>query len=244
MHAASDSAPKTPSRQTAGCDAVEAKDPADRIEPMSPEADNLQPKFEDLSDEELVERALDDDFEAFEQLVHRYDDKAFRLAYSLVKDESEAQDVVQEAFLNTYRKLDTYAGEAKFASWIYRVVTNAALMRLRKQDRRREIGMEDVGPSVVEEEAAFSEIPSWRIQADEAAEQQELREQIFAAVDELKPKYQAAFLLREIEGLSIAEIADVLELSEGAVKSRLHRARLHLQAVLEPYLGRSESITE
>ena len=197
-----------------------------------------------LNDEELVRRAVDGDYDAFEKLVERYQDRAYRLAFSLVKDESVAQDVIQEAFLNTYRKLHTYSGDARFGSWIYRVVVNAALMRIRKEDRRVEIGIEDVGPSVTEEEGAFAEPPSWRIQADEAAENMELREQILAAIDELKPKYQAAFLLREVEGLSIKEIADVLDLSEGAVKTRLHRARLHLQATLEPYLGRNESITE
>ena len=211
---------------------------------MSPETDNENRSGDELTDEELVERALDSDYEAFEELVRRYDDKAYRLAFSLVKEESEARDVVQEAFLNTYRKLDTFSGDAQFGSWIYRIVVNAALMRLRERDRRSEIGIEDAGPQVSEDEAAFSELPSWRIQADEAAEQQELREQIFAAVDELDPKYQATFLLREIEGLALAEIAEVLDLTEGAVKSRLHRARLHLQAALEPYLGRSESIAD
>ncbi len=209
-------------------------------------SDSIQTRdhLKELTDEELVERAVDDDYEAFEELVERYRDKAFRLAFSMVKEEAEAQDVVQEAFLNAYRKLDSYSGEAQFGSWMYRVIVNAALMRLRQRGRRSEIGMDDVSPSVDEEHGAFSEMPTWRMQGDEAAEQQELREQIFAAVGELKPKYQAAFLLREIEGLPVAEIADVLELSEGAVKSRLHRARLHLQAALEPYLGRDESITD
>lgn len=208
---------------------------------MTPERSDSD--VEDLSDEALVDRILDDDYQAYEELVRRYRDKAYRLAWSLVKDDAEAQDVVQEAFLNIYRKLDTFSGESKLGSWIYRVVVNAALMRMRKRDRRSEIGLEDMDVDVDEEEAAFSDTPEWRIRADEAAEQQELREQILAAVDELAPKYQAVFVLREVEGLTLAEIADVLDLTEGAVKTRLHRARLHLQAALKPYLGRSESIT-
>lgn len=194
------------------------------------------------SDAELVERAINDDYEAFEILVKRHQDKAYRLAWSLVKDESQAQDVVQEAFLNIYRKLHTFSGDAQLSSWIYRVVVNAALMRLRKKRRRPEIGLEDAGPEVTEEEGTFADRPTWQTQADEAAENVELREQILAAVDELAPKYQAAFILREVEGLSLLEIAEVLELTEGAVKSRLHRARHHLRAALEPYLGRDESI--
>lgn len=206
------------------------------------DADETQSGVDDRSDEALVRRALDDDYEAFEALVRRFQDQAYRLAYSLVKDESVAQDVVQEAFLNAYRKLDTFAGESQFGSWMYRIVVNAALMRLRSQDRRSEVGLADVSPGVTDEEGAFADPPMWRIQADAAAENQELREQILAAIDELPPKYQVTFLLRELEGLSVRDIADVLDLSEGAVKSRLHRARLHLQAALEPYLSRSESI--
>lgn len=211
---------------------------------MTADSQDGTTQLDELSDEQLVARALDDHYEAFELLLRRYDDRAYRLAFSIVKDESEAQDVVQEAFLNAYRKLDSFKGDAQFGSWLYRVVVNAALMRIRQQDRRSEIGIDEAADGVAEEEGAFSDIPSWRIQADEAAEHHELREQIFAAVDELDPKYQATFLLREIEGLTIAEIAEVLDVSEGGVKSRLHRARLHLQAALEPYLGRDESIAD
>lgn len=209
---------------------------------MTTGPNNNSTDLDDVSDEDLVARAVDGDYQAFEGLVDRYQDKAYRLAWSLVKNDSEAQDVVQEAFLNVYRKLDTFSGDAQFGSWIYRVVVNAALMRIRSQARRAEIGMEDVGPSVTMEEGAFAGPAAWQVQGDEAFEIGELREQILTAVDELAPKYQAAFILREVEGLSIVEIADVLDLSEGAVKSRLHRARLHLQAALEPYLGRDESI--
>ncbi len=209
---------------------------------MTTDTEGSKEGIGEVSDEKLVERALDDDYAAFEELVRRYRDNGYRLAWSLVKNESEAQDVVQEAFLNIYRKLDTFAGDAQLGSWIYRVVVNAALMRLRKQERRSEIGLEELGAEVEERQGSFSKRPQWQIHADEAAENVELREQILAAVDELDPKYQAVFILREVEDLALKEIAEVLELSEGAVKTRLHRARLHLRAALEPYLGRSESI--
>ena len=209
---------------------------------MASDAEPGEVELTSMTDEELVDRALDDDYEAFEELVRRYKKKAYRLAWSLVKEEAEAQDVVQEAFLNIYRKLHTFSGDAQLGSWIYRVVVNAALMRLRKRDRRSEIGLEDAAGEVEDREGTFAGRPQWQIHADEAAENVELREQILAAVDELDPKYQAAFVLREVEGLSLREIAEVLNLSEGAVKTRLHRARLHLRAALEPYLGRDESI--
>ncbi|RVU44108.1 sigma-70 family RNA polymerase sigma factor [Lujinxingia sediminis] len=196
-----------------------------------------------LDDAALASRAVDGDFAAFEKIVERHRDKAYRLALSLTKSEADAQDVVQEAFINIYRKLDTFAGDAQLSSWMYRIVVNAALMRLRKTRRRAEVSVDDVSDPAHFEQSAPGEPAGWRVRGDEAAENRELREQILAAIDQLEPKYQAAFLLREIEGLSLDEIASVLDLSTGAVKTRLHRARLFLQAALEPYLGREEDIS-
>lgn len=196
-----------------------------------------------LDDAALASRAVDGDFAAFEKIVERHRDKAFRLAFSLTKSEADAQDVVQEAFINIYRKLDTFAGDAQLSSWMYRIVVNAALMRLRKTRRRAEVSVDDVSDPAHFEPSVPGEPAGWRVRGDEAAENRELRDQILAAIDQLDPKYQAAFLLREIEGLSLDEIAAVLDLSTGAVKTRLHRARLFLQAALEPYLGREEDIS-
>lgn len=199
-------------------------------------------QLEGMSDEELARRALGDDYQAFEEILNRYQDKAYRLAWGLVKNDAEAQDVVQEAFLNIHRKLDSFEGSAKLGSWIYRIVVNQALMRLRKTKRRAEVGIDDAAVEVGSEVGAFSGQAPWQVRADEAAQNRELRQQILAAVDSLDPKYQAVFVLREVEGLPHAEIAEILGLTVGAVKTRLHRARLFLQAALEPYLGRSEDI--
>lgn len=194
------------------------------------------PNLKNADDEELVERAQQGEYAAFEEIVRRYQDKAYRLAFSLMKDESDAQDVVQEAFLNMYRKLDTFEGRSKFGSWMYRVVTNAALMRLRAQKRRGEVSLEEDDSEFREDDYYVATVPEWRVRADEAAENRELRDKIIEAVDELPPKYQTVFLLKEVEGLSLKEIAEVLDMSVGGIKSRLHRARLHLRATLEPYL--------
>ncbi len=184
----------------------------------------------------LVEAALDGSFDAFEELVLRYQEKAYRLAWSLVKDDSDANDVVQDAFLNVYRKLDTYNGDAAFSSWVYRIIVNTALMRLRKRKRRSEVAMDDLGPSFLEDGHHAFTVPEWRVRADEAVENKELREQILAAIDDLEPKYQSVFVLKEIEGLSLKEVGDIMDLSVPAVKSRLHRARLYLRASLEKYV--------
>lgn len=184
----------------------------------------------------LVGEALEGDYDAFEQIVTRYQDKAYRLAWSLVKDDSDANDVVQDAFLNVYRKLDSYNGDAAFSSWIYRVIVNTALMRLRKRKRRSEVSMADLGPSFLDDGHHAFTVPEWRVRADEAVENRELREKILEAIDQLEPKYQTVFILKEIEGLSLKEIGDIMDLTVPAVKSRLHRARLYLRASLERYV--------
>lgn len=191
----------------------------------------------ELSDETLVTRAQDGNYDAYEEIVRRYQDKAFRLAFSLTKNEAEAQDVVQEAFLNMYRKLGTFKGNSQFGSWMYRVVTNAGLMRLRKRRRLSEVPVDEESFNLPEDEYYSGTAPQWRVRADEAAQNRELRQKIIEAVDELPPKYQTVFILKEVEGLKLDEIAEVLELSVGGVKSRLHRARLHLRATLGPYLS-------
>jgi len=191
----------------------------------------------ELSDEELVILAQGGDYAAYEEIVLRYQDKAFRLAYSLTKNDAEAQDVVQEAFLNMYRKLDSFKGDSQFGSWMYRVVVNAGLMRLRKRRRLSEVPVDDEGLNLPEDDYYGGSAPQWRVRADEAVQNRELRQKIIEAVDELPPKYQSVFVLKEVEGLKLSEIAEVLDLSVGGVKSRLHRARLHLRATLGPYLS-------
>src|SRR5436190_18875189 len=97
-----------------------------------------------VSDEELVARARAKDFGAFEQLLDRYEDKIFRLAFRFVRNESEAKEILQDTFLSVWRKLDTFKGDAQFGSWLYRVAANAALMRLRAQRRHPEVSTEEL----------------------------------------------------------------------------------------------------
>lgn len=191
--------------------------------------------LKNLDDLTLVNRSLKGDFDAFSQIVLRYQDRAHRLAWSMMRDESDAQDVVQEAFLNIYRKLDTFQGNAQFSSWVYRVVVNAALMRLRKRHSQKEISLDEIPTSVNVDEFSVG-VPQWRFRSDQTLENLELRNQILNAIDELDPKYQVVFVLKEVEGLSLQEISDTLEISLPAVKSRLHRARIFLQSSLERYL--------
>src|SRR3954465_9789787 len=102
------------------------------------------------TDEELGARARAKDFVAFEELLDRYEDKVFRLAYRFVRNETDAKEILQDTFLTVWRKLDTFKGDAQFSSWVYRVTANTALMRLRAQRRHPEISTEDLPPGFLD----------------------------------------------------------------------------------------------
>lgn len=189
---------------------------------------------ESTTDERLAEAAAAGDYAAFEQIVRRYSDRVYRLAWSFVKSDHEAEDVAQETFLNVYRALPRFEGKSKLGSWIYRITVNAALMRLRRRRRRPETSLEDTTPEGTP--VAESPLLADRTTAHDALARSELGQRIRDAVDELEEKYRVVFLMRDVEGLSIQETAEALGISVPAVKSRLHRARLFLRASLERYV--------
>lgn len=191
-----------------------------------------------LTDEMLVEMTLAGDTRAFDELVSRYQSAFLRVAWNLVKSDTDAQDVVQTAFYNMFRKLDTFKPGSSFKSWAFRVVTNTGLMRLRKRKNRRELDLDNVHPNNLSDvqPPSLSVAPSWSVRADQLMERHELLQLIDSAVQELPCKYRQVFVLREYEELSLKEIGDEMDLSIPAVKSRLHRARLFLRTTLEPHI--------
>ena len=193
------------------------------------------------SDMALVERARNKDFAAFEELVSRYEDKIFRLAYRFVRNESEAKEILQDTFLSIWRKLDTFKGDAQFSSWVYRVAANAALMRLRSQRRHPEVSTEDL-PAGFLDKQQYGDILSpgdnWARRPDDELQSDELRRHIQAAVDALPEIYRTVFLVRDVEGLSTEETAEMLGISVPTVKTRLHRARMALREEIAAYFGK------
>ncbi len=189
-----------------------------------------------VTDEELVTRARAKDFGAFEQLVDRYEDKVYRLAFRFVRNETEAKEIVQDTFLSVWRKLDTFKGDAQFGSWVYRVAANAALMRLRSQRRHPEVSTEELPIDFLD---TYGQIPAsgdnWARRPDDELQSDELRRRIQAAVDDLPEIYRTVFLIRDVEGLSTEETAQVLDISIPTVKTRLHRARLALRETISKY---------
>ena len=191
------------------------------------------------SDEELVARARAKDFVAFEKLLDRYEDRIFRLAYRFVRNETEAKEILQDTFLTIWRKLDTFKGDSQFSSWLYRVAANAALMRLRAQRRHPEVSTEDLPIGYLDN---YGQIPpqteNWAKRPDDELQSEELRRHIQSAVDALPEIYRTVFLIRDVEGLSTEETAEVLQISVPTVKTRLHRARIALRDSISTYFDK------
>lgn len=191
------------------------------------------------SDEDLVARARAKDFVAFEKLLDRYEDRIFRLAFRFVRNESEAKEILQDTFLTIWRKLDTFKGDSQFSSWLYRVAANAALMRLRAQRRHPEVSTEDLPIGYLDN---YGQLPpateNWAKRPDDELQSDELRRHIQAAVDALPEIYRTVFLIRDVEGLSTEETAEVLQISVPTVKTRLHRARIALRDAISGYFNK------
>jgi RNA polymerase sigma-70 factor (ECF subfamily) len=196
-----------------------------------------------VSDDVLVERARAKDEAAFEELVGRYEDKLYRLAMRFVRNETDAQEILQEAFLSAWRNLPTFEGRAQFGSWMYRVTVNAALMLLRSRNRHPEVTVDDVEPAALNEAVAESGQTlrggaDWSRRADEQLQSQQLRRHIQDSVDALPEGLRAVFLLRDVEEVSTEDTAEMLGLSVPAVKTRLHRARLALRVAIGRYFDK------
>ncbi|MEN8182567.1 MAG: sigma-70 family RNA polymerase sigma factor [Myxococcota bacterium] len=178
-----------------------------------------------------MERARDGDHEAFRILVERYQGRAHRLALRVLRDEEQARDAVQDAFLKVYRSLGRFEGRSSFYTWLYRLVLNVCL-DLRRRDRSdRHVEWDDsrsVEPMMGTEGAPGTLEPP---QAD-AALRRELREQMAAAIEALPEAARETLILREVDGLSYAEIAEALQIPKGTVMSRLYYARRKVREVL------------
>lgn len=200
-----------------------------------------------IGDDVLVARfQADQDREAFDELVRRHRNRVYSLALRMVKNEQEALEIVQDTFLQAFRKLAEFRGDSKFGSWIHRIAANYALMHLR---RRRVIDQVEEPLEVENANGVFAQDGSWEVyptglwarRADDLALDAELREKIIEAVEKLPEMYRAVFMLRDLDGLTYGEIAEALETTIPAIKSRLHRARLALRADLSAYFEGKEA---
>jgi RNA polymerase sigma-70 factor (ECF subfamily) len=194
-------------------------------------------RAETNDDLDLVQASKNGNVAAFEQLVKRYDRKLLRIAHSVTHNREDSQDAVQEAFLKAYQHLAEFRGDSQFSTWLIRITLNQSLMKLRKQRRTREFPLdEDFG---TDEDVLPREVIDWAPNPEELYSVSELRNILLKAVEELRPILRAVFVLQDLEGLSTEQTAEVLNLSQSAVKSRLWRARLELRERLNKYFGES-----
>jgi len=185
----------------------------------------------------LVERLRRQESGAAEALVAAYGDRAYRLAIRITGNEQDAEEVVQDALWTAARKIDTFKGESAFGSWLYRIAANAAYQKLRaRQSKRHEVPWADLSPSFDEQGHHAEPVGDWSARVEEPALQTELRTVLTTAINDLPGDYRTAFVLHDVEGLSNPEIAETLNISLAAVKSRVHRSRLFLRQRLSKYL--------
>ena len=193
---------------------------------------------EPATDEALASRAALGDNLAFDEIVVRYQDRVYRLACRLVGHD-DAPDVVQEGFLSVYRNLASFRHESRFGTWLYRIVTNAALMHRRARARRPVESLEAFLPEF--DATGSHRRPPAELQvaarADELLDRRFLAERATAALDRLPDLYRSAFVLRDLEELSTAEVAHVLGIEAATVRQRVHRARLMLRGYLGALAG-------
>ena len=189
----------------------------------------------------LVAQLRAGDQAAFEQVVRAYGGRLLAVARRIVGSEEDARDVVQDAFMNAFKSLDRFEGNAKLSTWLHRIVVNAALMRLRTRKRKPEQNIETMLPSFLDDGHHEERFQSWDEPIDKIMERAENRELVRKQIDALPEGYRTVLVLRDIEGLDTEETANVLGLSVNATKIRLHRARQALRSLLAPHFRSAAS---
>jgi RNA polymerase sigma-70 factor (ECF subfamily) len=170
-----------------------------------------------------------------EQVVRDQAPRIYNLARRILGNDADAEDVTQDVLLQVVRKLDTFRGESALPTWLYRITVNAALAHRRKRAAREENRARDPLEHFGEEGSHPGPVRQWSVQPDQAILDRETKELIERAIADLPEVYRVVYVLADVEGLPNAEIADMLELSVPAVKSRLHRARLLMRDALAPH---------
>lgn len=188
----------------------------------------------------LLRKAREGDLDAFAQLIDEHEGRVYGVVCQYVKDEEEARDLTREVFYKAFRSLDRFRGNSRFSSWICRIAINRSIDHLR---RRRNVRMESLDTPIATDGGGEveRELPDAAPSPEDLVTRTELAAKIREAVDQLSPKLRTVTILREYEAMSIEEIAEVLGVSSGTVKSRIFRARERLRVLLASYVGDSDS---
>jgi RNA polymerase sigma-70 factor, ECF subfamily len=187
-------------------------------------------------DSALLEQLRRGDATAFETLVRENIGPMLAAARRILKNEEDAREAVQDAFLSAFRGIERFAGDAKLSTWLHRIAINAALMKLRARKSIQEKPIDDLLPRFDDSGQELVANEPWSESAEELASQAEARAMVRMLIDELPDTYRVALLLRDIEELSTEEVAKQLDVTPNAVKIRIHRARQALRAQLDARL--------
>lgn len=191
--------------------------------------------MDSIDETTLLERLRQGDEAAYEVLIRMYGGRMLAVARGLLRNEEDARDAVQSAYVAAFRGVATFKGTSQLSTWLHRIVVNAALMKLRTKRRKPEQSIEPMLPAFAENGYHASRpVVAWTTSAEEALLQRETRDRVRAAIAALPERYRTVLLLRDIEDRSTREAADLLGITENAVKLRLHRARQALATQLRP----------
>jgi RNA polymerase sigma-70 factor (ECF subfamily) len=187
-------------------------------------------------DEALLASLRRGDARAYETLVRTCAPALLAVSRRILRDEEDARDAVQEAFVNAWKGLDGFKAGSRVSTWLHRIAVNAALMKLRSRQRRPEESIEELLPAFLPDGHHATPALPWMEPADVALDRKQLHELVRRGIARLPDTYRVVLLLRDIEGLDTAEAAEALGVTENAVKLRLHRARQALRTLLDPLL--------
>lgn len=191
-----------------------------------------------MEDAILVSRLRARDEQAFETLLRTYMARLLRVARRFLKNEEDARDAVQEAFIAAFRGIERFQAGSKLSTWLHRIVVNAALMKLRSRRRHPEEEIDALLPRFAADGHQVEESRDWSMSAEEMVQREETRELVRQSIDRLPESYRVVLLMRDIEEMSTEETAQALGITPTAVKVRLHRARQALRTLLDKELRR------
>ena len=187
---------------------------------------------------DLVKRLKAGDEAALEKVFNLYSGKLYNVALRILKDQSDAEEVIQDVFMTAFRKADSFQGNSQFSTWLYRLTVNAALGRIRRSKKNQEVEYAEFLPKFQDDgHHAVQPVADWSDNLDEQYSKTETQELLAKALAQLKAVDKTVIVLSDLEGLSDKEIADATGLTVSAVKTRLHRARLFLRGKLAVQLG-------
>ena len=191
-------------------------------------------------DDVLLTRLRAKDDRAFEALVRRYMARLLSVARRFLKNEEDARDAVQDAFVSAFRGIDGFQSGSKLSTWLHRIVVNAALMKLRTRRRHPEEGIDELLPRFQPDGHQVEESADWNLSAEDLVAREETRELVRRGIDRLPESYRVVLLMRDIEEMTTEETAKALGITSAAVKVRLHRARQALRKLLDDEMRRTK----